>query len=482
VPVTPTITINNFIGGRRELPRDANLLDVLDPATGEALAAVPLSGASDVDAAVRAARTAFAEWRDVPVPARARVMFRLQALVSEQLEELAELVTRENGKAIGEARGEVRRGLEVIEFACGMPTLMAGEVAEQAAGGVDIELVRQPVGVCAGITPFNFPAMIPLWMAPLAITAGNTFVLKPSERTPLTGDRLAELFVEAGVPAGVLNVVHGGREVVDALLAHPGVDAVSFVGSAPVARHVYETAAASGKRVQALAGAKNHMIVLPDADLDAAVPSLFASAFSNAGERCLAGSVVVPVGEVAEPLVERLVAAARSATVGSGLDGCDITPVTTPAALARITGYIERGLDEGAALVHDGRDVAAERGFFLAPSIFDHVSPDMQIAREEIFGPVLCVVRAGSLDEAIEIANRSRFGNAACIYTRSGAAVRRFRREIEAGMLGVNLGVPAPMAFMPFAGWKGSFFGDLHANGRDGVEFYTRKKVVTSRW
>jgi malonate-semialdehyde dehydrogenase (acetylating)/methylmalonate-semialdehyde dehydrogenase len=476
------VTLLNFIGGESVAPQSSELLDVLDPATGETLAAVPLSGAPDVDRAVAAAAAASRDWREVPVPVRARVMFRLQALITEHLDELAELVTRENGKAIAEARGEVRRGLEVVEFACGMPTLMAGDLAEQAAGGVDIELVRQPVGVCAGITPFNFPAMIPLWMAPLAVTTGNTFILKPSERTPLTAARLAELFADAGLPAGVLNVVHGGREAVDALLTHPGISAVSFVGSAPVARHVYRTAAERGKRVQALAGAKNHMIVMPDADLDAAVPSLFASAFGNAGERCLAGSVVVPVGDVAEALVERLATAARAATIGSGLDGCDITPVTTEAALRRITSYIERGVEEGATLVHDGRDVAAERGFFLAPTIFDHVTPGMAIAQDEIFGPVLSVVRVDSLDEAIAVANRSEFGNSACIYTRSGAAARRFRRDIEAGMLGVNLGVPAPMAFMPFAGWKGSFFGDLHANGRDAIEFYTRKKVVTTRW
>jgi malonate-semialdehyde dehydrogenase (acetylating)/methylmalonate-semialdehyde dehydrogenase len=483
--VQQAAVLKNLVGDRWVLPEGAPHEDVPNPATGEVLARVPHSAAAHVDAAVRAAAAAFPAWRATPVVERARLMFRYKALLEDHLEELSRLVTAENGKTLDEARGEVRRGIEVVEFACGMPTLMMGQVLEDVARGVDSELIRVPVGVVAGICPFNFPAMIPLWMFPVALAAGNTFVFKPSERTPITGVRLAELLLEAGAPAGVLNVVHGARETADALLAHPAIRAVSFVGSAPVAEYVYRTAAAHGKRVQALAGAKNYLIVMPDADLDVTVPAVIASAFGNAGERCLAGSVVEAVGEIADPLVARLGEAAARLRLGAGTDSAtELGPVIRAAHRDRIVGYIERGLQEGARLVTDGRRAMSDStgGFFIGATVFDLVRPEMALAQDEIFGPVLGVIRSRSLDEAIEHANRSRFGNMAAIFTRSGKAAREFRTRIEAGMVGINVGVPAPMAFFPFSGWKGSFYGDLHATGRDAVEFYTEKRVVTSRW
>ena len=479
--------IHNFVGGRPADAQTDERLDVLDPATGEVLGRVPLSGASEVDQAVMVAAGAFQSWQDEPVTRRARRMFGLQVLLERELDQLAELVTRENGKHLDEARGEVRRGIEVVELAAGMTTLMKGETLDQVARGVDVSLHRFPLGVCCGITPFNFPAMIPLWFAPLAIAAGNTFVLKPSQRTPLTANRLAELFAEAGFPDGVFNVVHGAQRAVEGLIDHPHTRAVSFVGSAPVAGKVYERSASRGKRVQALAGAKNHLVVMPDADLDLAVPAVFASAFSNAGQRCLAGSVAVGVGEIGDELVAAISRMARDARVapgdepGTDADGT-ITPVTTPEALARITGYIELGEREGATLCVDGRGQGQGGGFFLGPTVFDQVAPEMTLAREEIFGPVLAVERLEDLDRAIAAINASEFGNAAAIFTRDGGAARKFVREAQAGMIGVNVSVPAPVAYFPFAGWRGSFYGDLHATGRDGVEFFTEKKVVTSRW
>jgi malonate-semialdehyde dehydrogenase (acetylating)/methylmalonate-semialdehyde dehydrogenase len=480
--------IDNFVDGRAAPVQDAERLDVLDPARGELLGRVPLSGAAEVDRAVTAARRAFESWRDEPVTRRARRMFGLQVLLEERLDELAKLVTLENGKHLDEARGELRRGLEVVELAAGMTTLMKGETLDQVARGVDVSLHRFPLGVVCGITPFNFPGMIPLWFAPLAIAAGNTFVLKPSQRTPLTANRLAELFAEAGFPDGVLNVVHGAQEAVEALIDHPEVRAVSFVGSAPVARKVYERSGLRGKRVQALAGAKNHLVVMPDADLGQALPAVFASAFSNAGQRCLAGSVAVGVGGIGDELAEGLADLARGARVAAGDEpGTDadtsVTPVTTRAALDRVSGYIQLGEKEGARLLVDGRSEAdADGGFFLGPTLFDGVSPEMTIAREEIFGPVLALERMEDLDSALAAINASEFGNAAAIFTRDGGAARQFVREVQAGMVGVNVSVPAPVAYFPFSGWRGSFYGDLHATGRDGVEFYTEKKVVTSRW
>lgn len=477
--------LKNFIGGMWQASQTDQVLPVPNPATGELLAEVPLSTAADVDRAVRAAREAFESWREVPVVERARVMFRWRELLVQRVEELARLVTTENGKTLDDARGEVWRGIEVVEFAAGMPTLMQGYVSPQVSRGIDMEMVRYPVGVVAGIVPFNFPMMVPMWMMPIALAAGNVFVLKPSERTPLTSMRLVELAMEAGIPEGVLNLVHGGKEVVDALLTHPGVDAVSFVGSQPVAEHVYRTAAAAGKRVQALAGAKNHHIVMPDANLEGAVHAIRNSGFGSAGQRCMACSVVVAVGSVGDPLVEALVEAGDRMRIGNGLEeGVELGPLIRAEHRARVVERIHQGLAEGAVMARDGRD-AMERlpqGFFLGPTILDRVNPEMTVAREELFAPVLSVIRADSLEEAIGVVNRSRFGNSAVIYTESGAAARMFRETVQAGMLGVNVGVPVPMAFFPFSGWKNSFYGDLHATGRDGVEFYTRKKMVTSRW
>ena len=475
--------LENYIGGRRVAAESAETVEVWDPASGDVLARVPLSSAADVDQAVQAAQAAFEEWSDVPVTERARAMFRVQALYEKHFEELAELCTLENGKAIQESRGELRRGIEVIEFAAGMPTLMQGGTVEQVSRGVDTELFRHPLGVVAAITPFNFPAMVPLWTAPIAVASGNAYILKPSERTPLSGMRLAELFEEAGVPPGVVNVVHGAADAVNAICDHPLIKAVSFVGSAPVAKHVYARCGQAGKRVQALAGAKNHIVVMPDADLDMAAPGLFSSAFANAGQRCLAGSVGVAVGGVADELVERLVEIAKNSPMGPGLDPENtITPVTTERARQRIAEYIELGRREGARLLVDGRMDGENGGFFLGPTIFDEVRPEMRIAQEEIFGPVLTMERMGSLGEALDVIARNQFGNATCIFTRDGGVAREFRRKVTAGMVGINIPVPAAMAFFPFAGWKGSFYGDLHATGKDGVYFFTESKVVTTRW
>jgi len=414
---------------------------------------------------------------------RVRLMFRFKSLLEDGFEDLAAIVTRHHGKTLDEARGEVRRGIEVVDFACGAPTLLQGRTLRDVSAGVDQDLYRYPVGVCAGVPPFNFPVMIPLWMFPLAVVAGNTFVLKPSERTPLGAARLAELFLEAGFPAGVLNVVHGAAEAVDALLEHPGVSAISFVGSAPVARHVYTRAAAGGKRVQALGGAKNHMVVMPDADPELAVPAILNSAFGNAGERCLAGSVAVVVGRAADALLDPLRDAASRMVVGPG-DQPDVQvgPLIRAEHRDRVAAYVEKGVADGAELVVDGRPAMSRRGFFLGPTILDRVTPQMAVGREEIFGPVLSVSRAATLDEAIAQANASSLGNMATIFTQSGRAGREFRERVEAGMTGINVPVAQPFAFFPFSGWKGSFFGDLHVHGTDGIDFYTRKKVVVTRW
>jgi malonate-semialdehyde dehydrogenase (acetylating) / methylmalonate-semialdehyde dehydrogenase len=480
--------IENYVGGSSVTVEAEEKLDVPDPATGELLGWVPLSGTEDVDRAVRVAHEAYQEWREEPVTRRARRMFRLQVLLEEHIEELAELCTRENGKHLDESEGEIRRGIEVVELAASMTTLMKGETLDQVSGGVDVALYREPLGVVTAVTPFNFPVMIPLWFAPLAIATGNTFILKPSQRTPLSALRLAQLFKEAGFPDGVFNVVHGAVETVEALIDHPLVKAVSSVGSAAAAKNIYRRAADKGKRVQALGGAKNHIVVMPDADLETAALGVFSSAFSNGGQRCLAGSVGVAVGGIGDELVERLANIARGSRVGLGLDrgmnsDTGITPVTTAEARERIADWISRGEDEGARLVVDGRGEYEDgEGFFLGPTIFDNVTPEMEIAKEEIFGPVLTVERMEDLDEAIRTINASRYGNAAAIFTRDGAAARRFRREVQCGMIGVNISVPAPVAYFPFTGWKDSFFGDLHATGRDGVEFYTERKVVIERW
>jgi malonate-semialdehyde dehydrogenase (acetylating) / methylmalonate-semialdehyde dehydrogenase len=479
----PAEVLENYVDGVWVRPEGAELLDVPNPSTGALLARVPRSRALDVDAAVAAARRALPRWREVPVAERARRILALRQLLEAHFDELARSVVRENGKTIGEARGSVRRGIEAVEFAASAPTTMQGSFLEDVSPGVDTTVLRQPVGVVAGITPFNFPVMIPLWMAPLALVCGNTFLLKPSERVPLSASILAGLFGEAGFPPGSFNLVHGDAAAVDAILAHPGIDAVSFVGSAPTARHVYATAAANGKRVQALSGAKNHLIVMPDADLKRTTDAIVSSAFGQSGERCLAGSVVVAVEPVGDPLVARLADAVRKLKLGpAGDPATDVGPVIRADHRARILQWIESGTAGGAAVAARGTGPEAGEGFFVAPVLFDRVRPEMAIAQEEIFGPVLAVVRVDSLDEAIDVANRARFGNAAAIFTRDGKAAREFTHRIEAGMLGVNIGVPAPAAYFPFVGWKGSFYGDLHATGRDAVEFYTRKKVVTSRW
>jgi len=469
-------------GSFRESPSE-EIDPIPNPATGETIALLPYSTREEIDEAVRAAKEAFPAWAETPVPDRAQVMFRFKDLLEEHFEELSLLVVRENGKTLPEARGEVRRGIEVVDLACGVPTLMMGTNLDQIADGIDEELVRFPVGVCVGITPFNFPNMVPLWMIPPALACGNTFVLKPSQRTPLSAVRIAALLEEAGLPGGVFNVVHGAKDAVDALLAHPDVSAASFVGSAGVARYIYATAAANGKRVQALGGAKNHLIVMDDADLERSVTALISSVFGNAGQRCLAGSVAVGVGSVADALVHEVVEQAGRLTVGPGEDpGTDMGPVIREERRKELIGYIEEGQEAGAKLVADGRGIGPSEGFFLGPTIFDGVTPGMRLWKEELFGPILSVVRARDIDEAIGLMNASRYGNAASIFTSSGRNAREFKRRAEAGMLGINIGIPAPMAFFPFTGWKGSFYGDLHATGADSVRFYTRHKVVTSRW
>ncbi len=443
-----------------------------------------LATTADVDRAVAAARSAFGEWSDASVVKRARVMFRFRELVAEHLDELARIVSSEHGKVLDDARGEVTRGLEVIEFACGIGHLAKGEFSEQISTGVDAHSFRQPLGVCAGITPFNFPVMVPMWMHPVAIATGNTFVLKPSERDPSASMRVAELYAEAGLPDGVFNVVHGDKEAVDALLDHPDVNAVSFVGSTPIARYVHERASASGKRVQALGGAKNHAVVMEDADLDFAAEQITSAAFGSAGQRCMAISVAVAVGDSAEGLVDRLAERARDITVGPGLEaGSDMGPLVTDQARERITTAIADGIAAGADAVVDGRALdGPARGFFVGPTLFDGVRPEMAIYREEVFGPVLCVVRAESLDEAISLINTNAFGNGCAIFTSSGGAARRFERDVHVGMIGVNVPIPVPMAFHSFGGWGDSLFGDHHIHGPEGVRFYTRAKAVTTRW
>jgi malonate-semialdehyde dehydrogenase (acetylating) / methylmalonate-semialdehyde dehydrogenase len=475
--------LENYVGGAWVKSRSAGLLDVPDPSDGTLLARVPRSDAADVNAAVTAARSAFPGWRDVPVAERAHRVLALRVLLETHFDELVRSVVTENGKTVDEARGSVRRGIEAAEFAASAPTTMQGSFLEDVSPGVDTTLLRQPLGVVVGITPFNFPVMIPLWMAPLALVCGNSFILKPSERVPLSATMLARLFAEAGFPPGTFNLVHGDAPAVDALLTHPQVDAVSFVGSAPTARHVYTTAAAHGKRVQALAGAKNHLVVMPDADLDRSVAAIISSAFGQSGERCLAGSVVLAVDPVGDRLVARLAESVRTLSVGpAGTATTTVGPVIRADHRARVLKWIQEGEAGGAEVAARGSIPEGADGFYVAPVLFDRVRPEMSIAQEEIFGPVLAVIRVTSLEEALRVANRSRFGNAAAIFTKDGKSAREFAHRIEAGMVGVNIGVPAPAAYFPFVGWKGSFYGDLHATGRDAVDFYTRKKVVTSRW
>ncbi|MBD0380243.1 CoA-acylating methylmalonate-semialdehyde dehydrogenase [Paenibacillus sedimenti] len=479
-----TVRLHNLINGRWVDSTSTQEENVMNPATGAVIARVPLSSGQEVEAAVKAAQAAFESWSKTPVPKRARVLFRYWQLLQEHEQEIAELITKENGKSYKEALGEVLRGIECVEFAAGAPTHLMGSTLANIATDIDSELFRVPLGVVGGITPFNFPMMVPCWMFPLAIACGNTFVLKPSERTPLTAVKLVSLFQEAGLPDGVLNLVHGAHDVVNALTTIPAVKAVSFVGSQPIAKYVYEKASAAGKRVQALAGAKNYHIVMPDAHPEKTVENIIMSSFGSAGERCMACSAVVVVGE-SDAFMKTLREAAENMVVGSGMnEDVTLTPVIRKVQRARIESFIDKGVAEGAQLLLDGRTSKAckQDGYFLGATVFDHVKPEMTIAKEEIFGPVLSVLRASDLNEALKIVNQSRFGNSAVIYTENAKAVRQFREEAEAGMLGVNVGVPAPMAFFPFSGWKDSFYGDLHANGKDGVEFYTKKKMITSRY
>jgi malonate-semialdehyde dehydrogenase (acetylating)/methylmalonate-semialdehyde dehydrogenase len=477
-------TVPMLIGGAWVTGEANRSGEVYNPSTGRVIAQVPLGTARDVDRAVRAAASAWPDWAETPPIERARILFRFRERLTASSDELTHLVTREHGKTLAESRASVQRGIEMVEFACGIPSLLMGQTLPNIARDVDAETARHPLGVCAGITPFNFPAMVPLWMFPVALACGNTFVLKPSEKVPLTSVRLGELLLESGLPEGVFNVVHGDRESVDALLEHPVVRGVSFVGSTTVARHVYEKGAQNGKRVQAAGGAKNHVIIMPDADLDQAAQAVQASAFGCAGERCMAGSLALPVGAIADRLVARLRDLAACMEVGptDGGTAVDMGPVISREHLERIKSYLEIGKAEGAEIAVDGREIAEGDGFLIGPSILDRVGSKARVAREEIFGPVLSVVRVSTLEEALAVGRDCPYGNGASIFTRSGWAARQFKHRFNAGMIGINVGVPAPMAWFPFTGWNQSFFGDLHMQGIEGVQFYTQQKMTMSRW
>ncbi|HUI60540.1 MAG TPA: CoA-acylating methylmalonate-semialdehyde dehydrogenase [Steroidobacteraceae bacterium] len=479
--------ISHWIGGRALAGSEARLGNVFNPTTGALSARVPFASVEEVNAAVAAAREAFRGWAATPAPRRARVLFRFKELAEKSAEELSRLISREHGKTVSDAHGELQRGLEVVEFACGIPHLLKGEFSENVGSGVDAYSMRQPLGVVAGITPFNFPAMVPMWMFPIAIATGNTFVLKPSERDPSTAVRLGELLKESGLPDGVFNVVHGDKVAVDTLLHHPDVAAVSFVGSTPVARHIYLEGTSHGKRVQALGGAKNHLVVMPDADLEQATDALLGSAFGSAGERCMAISVAVAVGdEIADKLIARLTPRIKALRIGASDDAAtEMGPLVTREHLERVRSYIDSGVAEGASLVLDGRNpqvTGGHAGFFLGGSLFDRVRPDMRIYREEIFGPVLAVVRVPSAEAAVRLINTHTYANGTAIFTGSGEAARAFTSAIEIGMVGVNVPIPVPMSFYSFGGWRSSLFGDHHIYGMEGVRFYTRLKCVTERW
>jgi malonate-semialdehyde dehydrogenase (acetylating)/methylmalonate-semialdehyde dehydrogenase len=478
--------LDNFIGGAWTRSSGTTALDVKNPATGEVLAQVPLSTAADVDAAVQAAQAAFPAWSATPPVQRARYLFKLKALFDEHKEEIAAICTSEHGKTLAESRNDFGRGVENVEHAAGMPSLMMGQSLSDVASGIDCRTIRQPMGVFAAITPFNFPPMVPLWFLPYAIAAGNTFVLKPSEQVPLSQQRIFELIARTGLPPGVVNLVHGGKEVVNAFCAHPQIRGVSFVGSSAVARHVYRSCADAGKRVQALGGAKNFITILPDAEMDRAIGNAADSAYGCSGQRCLAASVVVAVGPAYERVREGILAAAKAVVLGDGArPETTMGPVISAAHRDRVVGYIDKGVAEGARLLLDGRGAKVEGrpgGFWVGPTVFDDVKPGMTIVTDEIFGPVLCVVRARDLDEALAITNASAYGNAASVYTTSGKSAREFELRVQAGMVGVNIGVAAPMAIFPFGGQKGSFFGDTKAHGATGVDFYTERKIVIERW
>ena len=479
-------TIEHWIAGKSTAGTSDRTAAVYNPATGAQQAEVVLADVVDVESAVAAARDAFDGWSQTSVSARTKILFAFRELVNAHASELAGLITDEHGKVLSDALGEVQRGLEVVEFACGIPSLLKGDYSDQVSTGVDTFSFREPLGVVAGITPFNFPAMVPMWMFPIAIACGNTFILKPSERDPSAALLIAELWQRAGLPDGVFNVVQGDKVAVDALLDHPAVAAVSFVGSTPIARYIHERGSANGKRVQALGGAKNHAVILPDADIDFAADHLAAAAFGSAGERCMAISAAVAVGAAADGIVEAVNDRARAVKVGSGRDvGVEMGPVVTRAAQQRIEGLIGTGADQGAQITVDGRGYVVpghEDGFFVGPTVIDNVTTEMDVYREEIFGPVLSVVRADTVDEAIALINANPYGNGTAIFTSSGEAARRFQRGVHVGMIGINVPVPVPMAFYSFGGWKDSLFGDKHVHGPEGVSFYTRAKVVTARW
>jgi len=478
--------IQHFIDGKRVAAADGRWGEVFNPATGERSRRVAFAGAAEIDRAVAAAAAAFPAWAATPPLSRARILFKFRELLERDGDAVARLITEEHGKVLSDAVGELTRGTEVVEFACGIPHLLKGEFTEQVGRGIDSWSMRQPVGVCAGITPFNFPAMVPMWMFPVALACGNTFILKPSERDPSAGLRIAELLSEAGLPPGVFNVVNGDKEAVDALLHHPGIAAISFVGSTAIAQYIYATAAASGKRVQALGGAKNHMVVMSDADLDQATDALMGAAYGSAGERCMAVSVAVAVGGVGDRLMDRLVPRVRALKIGPGTDPeAEMGPLVTRQHLDRVRSYVDLGIAEGAKLVVDGRGLKLqgyENGFFLGGCVFDEVTPDMRIYREEIFGPVLAVVRAPDFEDAVRLVNEHEYGNGVAIFTRDGDAAREFASRIQIGMVGVNVPIPVPMAFHSFGGWKRSLFGDMAVHGAEGVRFYTRLKTVTARW
>jgi malonate-semialdehyde dehydrogenase (acetylating)/methylmalonate-semialdehyde dehydrogenase len=481
-----TTSIEHWVGGKQTADPDGRWAPVFNPATGRQQAQVALASAAEVNDAVQVARAAFLDWSQSSLSRRAKILFAFRELVNSHLDELAELITDEHGKVLSDARGEVQRGLEVVEFACGIPHLIKGEYSDQVSAGIDTFSFREPLGVVAGITPFNFPVMVPMWMHPVAIACGNTFVLKPSERDPSASLLVARLWQQAGLPDGVFTVVHGDKEAVDALLDSPDIAAVSFVGSTPIARYIHQRASATGKRVQALGGAKNHAVVLPDADLDFAADHLVAAAFGSAGERCMAISATVAVGAVADRLVETVSEKARAVKVGPGRDSTsEMGPVITQAAKERIEGLIGSGADQGARLAVDGRGLRVEEnpeGFFVGPTVIDQVTTSMDVYQEEIFGPVLSVLRVETVEEAIELINANPYGNGTAIFTSSGDAARRFQRGVNVGMIGINVPIPVPMAYYSFGGWKDSLFGDKHVHGAEGVSFYTRGKVVTSRW
>jgi malonate-semialdehyde dehydrogenase (acetylating)/methylmalonate-semialdehyde dehydrogenase len=478
-------TVQHYIGGRRT-GGGGRTADVFDPATGGVARRVLLGARAEVDAAVEAAAAAFPGWAATTPLTRARVMFRFRDLLDQHTDELAGIITAEHGKVISDARGEVIRGMEVVEFACGVPDLLKGEFTDQVGRGVDSFSFRQPLGVCAGITPFNFPTMVPLWMMPVAIATGNCFILKPSERDPSASLFLADLLAQAGLPDGVFQVVHGDKAAVDAILEHPGIAAVSFVGSTPIAQYIHRTGTAHGKRVQALGGAKNHMVVMPDADLEQATDALMGAAYGSAGERCMAISVAVAVGGVGDKLIERLAPRIRALKVGPGTDKeAEMGPLVTRQHLDKVRGYVDQGVAEGAELVVDGRDLKLqgyEDGFFIGGCLFDRVTPEMTIYKEEIFGPVLSVVRADSFDGALKLVNDHEFGNGSAVFTRDGDTARAFATGVQTGMVGVNVPIPVPMAFHSFGGWKASIFGDHAMHGREGVRFFTKLKTVTQRW